>query len=941
MEDVQTTDPLAPDPYALALGTKLIADGLLLVFDADSGFLVHANEPAIFLLEMSEDGLGDYDFQRLCDGGQENVADLWFALLSGGRSRWQGALRCVLSGSEHPAEFLATLTEEGDTRRVVLHAQTIDASDASAASAAPAGGGDAGALGALAEYLGLIEYDSDGKVLTANERATMALEFYGEDITGRTHESLVPPAEVRKPEYVEFWEKLRQGRIVEGCYRHLTAEGQEVWLQSTYVPLKDDSGMLKRVMQVLMDVTDATNQATRNRRTLEALRETVSMAELDAEGHIVSATAPYCAYMKTEEAKIMGKNLRRFLDPEFHRGQEFSDAWTRVMKGEAAHLDLQHLTGEEKPAWMRAALIPITDESQQVTSVIEIGFDVNDDHNSLSDLRLRYDIINEVMGIFDIDHMGQFAAVNKRFCIMTGGYKEDFEDKEYKMLVPAEIAGTQDYSDFWDRLMNGETISGEFRRRGIDGREVWFHSTYAPLRARSDERVRRVMCISRDITTMKKKETDADGMIRAVERAMGVCDYSPDGTLTRASSNFLNMMGYSLEEVTGKSNAMFCPPEYADSDGFITFWRRLRDGQFLQFVDRRVANGNRDLWLRLSYFPIKNHRGQVERVIEFSNDVTDARLNQVELESKWEAAQQIFAVVEYDPDGKILSTNDGFLRMVGYSAREIVDQHHSIFCTADHIQSQDYRDFWMALAKGETRSGCFQFKARFDREMYLQANYSAVLDALGRVQKVIMYGMDVTDFVKFKSISLDKAMGILGEAEAVRSAQDSGRNEVVALSDTLSSSRDKIANGEGALGSGLKELQGLQEAVKVISDTVATVSEIATQTNLLAFNAAIEAARVGENGEGFSIVADEVRRLAERNTAAAREIATQVRIVTERMESGSEQTETAIAALQSGNATLQDGIGRISGLLSAAESQSARVQELSRIAGDLREGASG
>ncbi|MBF9029986.1 PAS domain-containing protein [Rhodobacterales bacterium HKCCE3408] len=934
MAEPKAATTTQPADFAAVIGGRILEDGMLLVFSAESGALVHANEAAIFLLEMSEDSLGDYDFQTIFAVQGEEAPDLWFELVAGARPRFSGALKGVLSMTETPVSVIAALSD-ADAPQIVLHATRADA---------PAGGGGgpaaSGAFAGMDDFLGLVEYDPEGKVVAANERAETALEFFGGDLVGRPHEALWPKAETSKPDYVEFWEKLRQGRIVEGCHLHVTGEGNRIWLQSTFVPIRDASGMLKSVKQCMMDVNDVMTRADADDRMLTALRAALPMATFDADGYIRDATEAMCQGLATTQKALTGKAMTRLLDPEFQRGEAFTDAMTRVKDGFSVRLDIQHVTEDGDTFWTRSALVPVRDGEGALGGIVEVGFDITAERSRLDDLELRYRILNETLGIMDISSTGEILAVNKRYCIQTGLYEEDFLGKDYKAFVPNEVVHSADFSDFWDKLTGGETVTGEFRRLGAGGTEVWLQSTYAPLRARHDERVRKLMCFTRNITEDKRRMAENEGKVRAVEKSMGVAEFSPDGKLVRAGANYLDILGYTFEEVKDREHRMFCPREMVEGDGYAALWRRLREGEFLAIEDRRVANGDRDVWLALTYAPIKDHLGHVVRIVEFARDITERSQKINDLQHRLKAADSIFGMVEFDPDGTIRSVNDGFLRMVGYSAREMQEQHHSILCTAEENTSQDYRDFWLALGRGESRSGFFRLKGRFDREIVISGTYAPVLDLLGRVSGVTLFAMEVSDFMQFRARSLDSATTALTNLETLMGAQGRGRSEFDDLTQVLTSSRGTIEQGETVLDGGLREFKEVRQAIKVIQDTVNTVSEIATQTNLLAFNAAIEAARVGENGEGFSIVADEVRRLAERNSGAAREILAQIKVISERMETGAGNSEEAARSMRDSKGILSDVLDRVGQLVASTAAQSDSATEAARIIAELREGAS-
>lgn len=919
-----------PD-YAAVIGRRVLEDGFLLAFDAGDARLVHANDSAIFLLEMSEDGLSDHSFSTLFDRSGEDLADLWAELCAGARPRWTGALKATLSGTTVPVNVVAAFEAAGDAAgQVILHAAPIETQDGATSDHMFSG---------LADYVGVIEYDADGAVISGNERAETALEFFGDGLIGQSLDKLWPKSETLKLEYSEFWDKLRQGRIVEGLRKHVSSEGNTVWLQSTYVPIRDDLGSLKSVKQCLMDVTDLAMKAKQDAALVDSIRDAAFMVAYDGEGHVCEASESACTLFEHLAADIVGKSMARLLHPEFQRSLEFKELLEKVKAGASVTGDLHHVSSQGTSLWVRSVLFPLLDNAGAVDGFVEIAFDITHERNRLQDLEARYAIVSDVMGVMDISASGEILAANKRHCIELGLYEEDLVGKDYKSVLPRDVTESIEHQEMWEKTLAGETVSSEARWIGKGGKEFWRKSTYAPLRSNRDERVRKIMCFGRSTAQEKQQALELSAKVTGIEAVLGIAEYSPEGMILEASSSYLDALGYTLEEIKGKDSKVFLPPETADSDDHSMLWTRLRAGEIRRIEDRRVTKGRGDIWLDMTFVPVKDSRGHVVRVLEFSHDVTERAATTHRLKQKIEAADGVFGIVEFDDSGTIQAFNDGFLRMIGYSARGLADQHHSILCAAEESTSQAYRDFWLALARGESRSGKFNLRGHMGREITVVGSYMPIRDQLGEVARVALFTLDVTDFDHFRDLSLKAAGAAIDTLNDLLASQAVGEREIGALSEALLSSRKTIETGKVELDGGVSEFKGIRDAIKLIQETVAMVNEIATQTNLLAFNAAIEAARVGKNGEGFSIVADEVRRLAERNSNAARVISEQVKVISERMASGAKGSETAAVTITEGGALLADILEKMKTLATVTTEQHEKASESAKAIAQISKSA--
>lgn len=108
------------------------------------------------------------------------------------------------------------------------------------------------------------------------------------------------------------------------------------------------------------------------------------------------------------------------------------------------------------------------------------------------------------------------------------------------------------------------------------------------------------------------------------------------------------------------------------------------------------------------------------------------------------AIKQHVAWIEFLPDGEILSANQLFLDVTGYTLSEIQGQHHRLFCSAEYSRSSDYSHFWQTLAMGESVTGIFERFNKQHQRFYLSATYFPVSDDKGVVYKVIKVASDIT-----------------------------------------------------------------------------------------------------------------------------------------------------------------------------------------------------
>ena len=217
---------------------------------------------------------------------------------------------------------------------------------------------------------------------------------------------------------------------------------------------------------------------------------------------------------------------------------------------------------------------------------------------------------------------GKVIKANPLFGDIFGLRPQELEGQPHAMLCVPDYAASAQYQDFWRRLSAGETFGGLFQRRHKDGHLLWLRATYNPV-FNAAGKVTRIIKLASDVTAQVEDRLRSTGVLEAIDRSMAVIAFSPDGHIQHANGNFLQCMGYQLDDVLGQHHRMFCTRDYAASPAYASFWDGLRQGRYHQGQVQRVTRQGRTVWLEASYNPVFTQEGTVSGVVKVATDITD------------------------------------------------------------------------------------------------------------------------------------------------------------------------------------------------------------------------------------------------------------------------------------------------------------------------------
>ncbi|MCD5993460.1 PAS domain-containing methyl-accepting chemotaxis protein [Pseudomonas sp. CDFA 602] len=667
---------------------------------------------------------------------------------------------------------------------------------------------------------------------------------------------------------------------------------------------------------------------------MTAIDRSQAMIEFDLEGNILRANTNFLDCVGYRLDEIQGRHHRIFCTPEHVVSLEYASFWEKLGKGAYDEGQYKRLGKNGKEIWLQATYNPVFDEQGNPFKVVKFATDVTQQRKTNAEYEGKVAAIDRSQGVIEFDLNGRVLNANENFLKILGYRLDEVQGQHHRMFCDEEYLNSPDYRAFWAKLERGEYDSGEYKRVGKNGRELWISATYNPI-LDPEGRPYKVVKFANDVTESRARQAEQAGKVTAIERSQAVIEFDLTGKVLAANRNFLAVFGYDLNEVIGEHHRMFCSEEFVSSLQYRELWEKLGRGEYDANEYKRLRKDGKEIWIQATYNPIFDAQGKAYKIVKFALDVTNAKESSVEDKGKVTAIDRAQAVIEFDMAGNILTANPNFLKAMGYGMQELKGKHHRIFCEEEYVRSTEYREFWHGLGQGEFFSGRFMRLSKYGQHIWIQATYNPIFDHDGKPFKVVKFATDITrqveveQAIEAKTLAMGESVKSLMNAIAYVAESTDTATELARLTrEQASRGSQTLVKASDAMGMIAKSAEGIQDIVQVIS-------EIASQTNMLAFNAAIEAARAGEHGLGFSVVADEVRKLAEKSSRATKEINKLILETVSRIDSGNEISRSAGEAFEHIVEGVMQTTQAIDGINTATEKQRVSAQEVETLITEL------
>ncbi len=623
------------------------------------------------------------------------------------------------------------------------------------------------------------------------------------------------------------------------------------------------------------------------RGQVAAINRSMAVIEFNLDGTIITANQNFLGAVNYSLDEIRGRHHRMFVDPAFTNSPEYRAFWERLGRGEYEEGEYKRIAKGGREVWLQASYNPILDGNGKPFKVVKYASDITAQKIKNVDFQGQIAAIGKSMGTIEFNMDGTVITANENFLSVINYALDEVKGRHHRMFVDPAFANSSEYRAFWEKLGRGEYEAGEYKRIAKGGREVWIQASYNPILDASGKPVKVVKYAS-DITAQKVRNADFQGQLAAIGKSMGTIEFNMDGTVITANENFLSVINYSLDEVKGRHHRMFVDPVFANSGDYRAFWEKLGRGEYEAGEYKRIGKGGREVWLQASYNPILDLNGKPYKVVKYASDITPQKNYQAEVAS---VLKETARVMDLIADGDLTA-----------------------------IVTGEFKGEFASLKDAVTKS--------INNLRGIVEKITESVDLIATASKEIAAGnTNLSQRTEEQASSLEETASSMEELAST--VKQNAENAKQANQMTASASTIAIKGGE-VVARVVTTMSDINESSRKIVDIISVIDGIAFQTNILALNAAVEAARAGEQGRGFAVVAGEVRNLAQRSAAAAKEIKQLISNSTEKVEGGTRLVEEAGKTMEEIVASVKRVTDIMAEISSASTEQSAGIDQVNQ-----------
>jgi methyl-accepting chemotaxis protein len=327
----------------------------------------------------------------------------------------------------------------------------------------------------------VIEFNMDGTIVSANQNFLDTMGYTAAEIVGKHHSVFVAPATREGADYRAFWASLDRGEYQAGDFKRLGKGDREVWIHGSYNPIVGSDGKAFKVIKFASDITASKLRSMEDAGKMAAIGRSQAVIELDLDGTIVTANDKFLKTMGYTLAEIQGQHHRMFVTPGERDSNAYREFWASLKHGDYQSAEYKRLGKGGNEVWILASYNPILDDTGKPFKVVKFAADVTEQKLRNANFAGQIEAIGKSQAVIEFDMTGKVLTANPNFLAVLGYSLAEIQGKHHSIFVVREERDSGTYREFWANLGRAQYQSGEFKRIGRGGKEVWIQASYNPI----------------------------------------------------------------------------------------------------------------------------------------------------------------------------------------------------------------------------------------------------------------------------------------------------------------------------------------------------------------------------------------------------------------------------------------------------------------------------
>lgn len=406
--------------------------------------------------------------------------------------------------------------------------------------------------------------------------------------------------------------------------------------------LRQQEEMLTQNMEELRATQEEMerNQAALSAQSF-AIGSSLLNIEYDLYGSVLNANALACEVLGYTLAELKEKNHRQLVDTETAYSPEYELLWQTLREGEAQKGEFKHIGNDGKEIWLQASFVPVPDHRGKVSKVLFLGFDITEEKHKILDYEAQLQAIYRTTAVISFDLQANILDVNDLAVRPLGYKKSELLGKHLSWLKNRTVAEDEDTKLLWRKLKGGMSEYGEYCFYNHEGKECWFEGSFNPV-LDPNGNPKKVIFFGTDITARKEAEQQMQEAQRRAyiqrENLLTLINNTEDRIfsidrnffVTIINENARRMFRQIGRDVHEGVNILDTFP-HDKYELLKEPYQKALEGETTRAEESYIGADGREIYLLVSYTPIRDDEDKIIGVTVFAKDITELKRQEEEL----------------------------------------------------------------------------------------------------------------------------------------------------------------------------------------------------------------------------------------------------------------------------------------------------------------------